>query len=748
MANEATDFGRLGGAHVGQAFDYWVDACQRTILFWDVMRKRGNIALEHYREGKPPVLKFDYETVLDGRTFDRPVNYALLRILPQAGARIDPKKRPFVIVDPRAGHGPGIGGFKEASQIGVAMRAGHPCYFVSFYPDPVPGQRIEDIARAEAEFVKRVAQMHPQSGGKPVVIGNCQAGWAIMLMGAAAPDVAGVICIAGSPLSYWAGTRGKHPMRYTGGMLGGSWLASMVGDLGHDTFDGVHLVSNFESLDPANTYWTKPYTLYSKVDTEEPRYLDFERWWGGHFFMTREEMRFIADELFVGNKLTKGTVVSSEGRRIDLKAIRAPIVVIASWGDNVTPPQQALNWITDLYDSVDELRANDQTIVYTLHDSIGHLGIFVSAKVALKQHKEVVNTIELIDTLPPGLYEMIIEETHTKGAGTDREHDEYRVRFEERSIDDIRAMDDGREDERAFAAVAQVSEINEGLYNTFLSPFVKSSSNEIMARYLRIAHPERMGRLLMSDLNVAMWPLRWAADLVRANRRPVPQDNALLAAEKRFSTQIEESLDAYRKWRDDLTEQLFFSIYGSPFVEALTGMRAAHADSVKPRPRNWDLELVLQSKLEHVRAAADKGGVPEGIIRILMACTQLGGGVNADAALLAAQARRQHPSLKGLSHDEIKQMVRRQDLLVRLDPELALASLPRLLPTQKSRDEAIGFVNDLCASIDGVRPEVVSLLERVTGQLKRAPRGEGIPEDTAREKSIAAAERKPAQPHH
>ena len=159
--------------------------------------------------------------------------------------------------------------------------------------------------------------MHPESGGKPVVVGNCQAGWAIMLMSAAAPDVAGVICIAGSPLSYWAGTRGKHPMRYTGGMVGGSWLASLVGDLGHDTFDGVHLVSNFESLDPANTYWTKSYNLYSKVDTEEPRYLDFERWWGGHFFMTREEMRFITDELFVGNKLTKGTVVSSEGRRID-----------------------------------------------------------------------------------------------------------------------------------------------------------------------------------------------------------------------------------------------------------------------------------------------------------------------------------------------------------------------------------------------------------------------------------------------
>jgi hypothetical protein len=45
-------------------------------------------------------------------------------------------------------------------------------------------------------------------------------------------------------------------------------------------------------------------------------------------------------------------------------------------------------------------------------------------------------------------------------------------------------------------------------------------------------------------------------------------------------------------------------------------------------------------------------------------------------------------------------------------------------PRKKSRDEAIGFVNDLCASLDDVRPEVVSMLERVTGLLKRAPRGE------------------------
>jgi hypothetical protein len=89
------------------------------------MRKRGNQAIEHYQKGKPPVLVFDYELVIDGRTLERAVNYMLLRIKPDPEIELDPRKRPFVI-DPRAGHGPGIGGSKEASQVGVALRASHP----------------------------------------------------------------------------------------------------------------------------------------------------------------------------------------------------------------------------------------------------------------------------------------------------------------------------------------------------------------------------------------------------------------------------------------------------------------------------------------------------------------------------------------------------------------------------------------------------------------------------------------------
>ena len=95
------------------------------------------------------------------------------------------------------------------------MKAGHPCYFVGFLPEPEPGQTIADIARAEAIFLEKVIELHPDADGKPCVIGNCQAGWAVMILAALRPELFGPIIVAGSPLSYWAGVRGKNPMRYT-----------------------------------------------------------------------------------------------------------------------------------------------------------------------------------------------------------------------------------------------------------------------------------------------------------------------------------------------------------------------------------------------------------------------------------------------------------------------------------------------------------------------------------------------------
>jgi pimeloyl-ACP methyl ester carboxylesterase/tellurite resistance protein len=723
------------------AWDYWVDAAQRTVLFWDVLRKRGNQAIEHHKAGSPPVLAFDYEMVVDGRELDRPVNYALVRIKPEAGQQTDPGKRPFVVVDPRAGHGPGIGGFKEESEVGVALRAGHPVYFVTFFPQPEPGQTIEDVGRAEVIFLHKVCELHPDADGKPVVIGNCQAGWAIMMLAAAAPRDLGIVAVAGSPLSYWAGLEGVNPMRYSGGLLGGSWLASLAGDLGNGTFDGAYLVQNFENLNPANTLWAKQYNLYAKVDTEEERYLGFERWWSGYFLTTKEEMRFITNELFVGNKLTRGTIQTSDRRRINLKNIRCPIVVIASWGDNITPPPQALNWIADLYENDDAIRAHEQVIVYTLDQRIGHLGIFVSGKIAEKQHAEIVNTIDLIASLPPGLYEMVIDEKQPEDIGIDLLPGNYLVRFEERSVRDILALDDGREDEQAFETVARVSEINEGLYDTFMSPWIKVFSNEATAGALRMMHPLRLERLMISDLNPMLWPLKIAAEMVRQNRRPAAPDNPYVKAEKQVAQQIETALDRYRDLRDRGQEQLFKSLYNAPLVEALAGLRAPYADDRKPRARDEHAERLLEARIAAIKAREEHGGFVEAVLRIMLAVAKAERMVDARGLRLAQRIKQEHPVLSKVSRAAVRAAAKEEAFMLRFDEERALAALPLLLPSEAERREAVEIVRRIGYADGVITPEseaVLARIERILG-LDHAPGEVTPPASRARSRKNGAA---------
>ena len=184
---------------------YATDATQRAALVLDTMRQRGNAYKEHREQGTPPLLKFKHELVLDGRTLPRPCNYALVRILNGADKPVDPRARPVIVVDPRAGHGPGIGGFKMDSEVGVAIEAGHPVYFITFRPEPEDGQTLADVMQAEVRFIEEVTNRHPKCAAKPVIIGNCQAGWAIAGLAALHPKLTGPIMLVGSPLSYWAG---------------------------------------------------------------------------------------------------------------------------------------------------------------------------------------------------------------------------------------------------------------------------------------------------------------------------------------------------------------------------------------------------------------------------------------------------------------------------------------------------------------------------------------------------------------
>jgi hypothetical protein len=697
--------------------DYWIDAWQRSILTLDALRQRGNTYLEQSAKNAPHVLSFPFELVRDGRTLPRPVNYVLVRIVPPQGTPFDPAKPPFVVIDPRAGHGPGIGGMKHDSEIGVALAAGHPCYFVGFLPEPVAGQTIEDVCAAEAAFLEEVARLHPDAEGKPVVVANCQAGWQIMMTAAIRPDLFGPILLAGSPLSYWAGVRGKNPMRYLGGTLGGTWLTALAGDLGNGIFDGANLVSNFESMNPANTYWEKPYNLYSKVDSESSRFLDFETWWGNPVLLNANEMQWIADNLFVGNKLTSGEIHTSDGVRVDLRNIRSPIIVLCSWGDNITPPQQALGWITDLYEHEDEIIANGQTVVYTLHQTIGHLGIFVSGKVATKEHAEFASCMEMIDLLPPGLYEAVITEVGEDTTNPELIHGKYLLRLEARTLDAIRALGaNSDEDNRRFAAAARVSEINHGLYRTLAQPAVQALATSQAADLMRQLHPNRLRFAAFSDRNPAMAPVKALAEAVRADRKPVAADNPLHTMEQVASTWITTCWESYRLARDAMTEAMFLGTYGSPIVQAMVGLGTPPA----PTPRRIERDLAREAIAARWQADLEKrfevGGLAEAVIRSIMHVRLPQRSVDERGFAVLQAIRRLQPANRRRGMAEIKAMFREQYMLLRLDEERAVRAIPHLLPDDEQlRRTGWNAVQDVLGASGEAPAEGRARLQRIEG---------------------------------
>lgn len=703
--------------------NYAVDAWQRSILFLDLLRQRGNEQKDMTSRPMSTVLTFDHEILVSGRSLDRPINYSLSRIIPPEGTVINPSKRPVVVVDPRAGQGPGIGGFKTSSEIGDALANGHAVYFIGFSAQPEPNQTFLDVVEGQVKFFEHIVRLHPDAP-RPFAIGNCQAGYQTLMVAMLRPDLFGPTMVAGSPMSYWQGEHGKNPMRYAGGLLGGSWITELVSDLTGGKFDGTWLILNFDGLNPANWLWSKQYDVYANIDTDGPRYLGFEKWWGDFIFLNGGEIQYLVDEMFIGDKLTRNELRSSDGKVFDLRNITSPIIVFTSLGDNISPPPQTLGWILDLYKDVDDMRAQGRTVVYCMNQKVGHLAIFVSAKVGAKEDEEMVRLMNFIDCLPPGLFELVITPASEEDikAGKPAWHS----RFEMRTFDDLRAY--GRntpEDDRAFAAVKRLSEINHSLYRTFLRPAVKAFATPQLAQFLIDANPLRLSYTLFADSNPFMKPVAQLAEKVREQRVTTKQDNPLLAFQQQISDQINNSLNLFRDARDRAMEQTFFGIFGSPQVQGLLGLNDGEKVRELPAVSPQALEERRQ-KAERIASLVHAGGFNEALIRSVLYVLSAERVLDERAAEALNIARK---NLMDLSVEDFKSMVREQFFMILLDEhqDKAIDALSDLVTDKDQRQKLLNEVVSIASAQGALSPAAAQRTQKIAQVLDvNAPKGASL----------------------
>ncbi len=359
-------------------------------------------------------------------------------------------------------------------------------------------------------------------------------------------------------------------------------------------------------------------------------------------------------------------------------------------GDNITPPQQAFNWVVDLYKSTEEIKSRGQVIVGLMHEDIGHLGIFVSGRVAKKEHKQIVSVLETIETFPPGLYGMSINEV--KGGSGETE---YEVEFRECRLEDISAHFNrfGRVDEKPFEAVAALSELNQRVYELVGQPVVQAMSNETSARMLREFHPLRLQRWAWSGMNPWLGWLHPAAQAVRESRQPAAADNPWRKLEETGSEIIGASLDYYRAMRDAATEAGFFGIYANMYSMFLADRSpdGANVETLTTGP--GDMPFV-QAALQSI----SEGGYTEALARAAFLLARKG----ASLPLARLEMRKELAEiyadyLPDISADQWRRIRGVQEIIACYEPEAAIATLPTLLTRVEERERFLELLGKLMA---------------------------------------------------
>ena len=208
-----------------------------------------------------------------------------------------------------------------------------------------------------------------------------------MMLAAIRPELFGPIIVAGSPLSYWAGVRGKNPDALQR-RAARRQLADRLRKRSRPRKIRWRMAgAEFREPEPCQHPWTNDTTYIPRSTPRRPAISASSAGGVGTSTSTRRKSSSSSTSCSSATTSPPGVFKPRRHHRRPAQYSLA-IVAFCSKGDNVTPPQQALGWILDLYESVDAIRSYGQTIVYTIHESVGHLGIFVSGGVAKKEHGE------------------------------------------------------------------------------------------------------------------------------------------------------------------------------------------------------------------------------------------------------------------------------------------------------------------------------------------------------------------------
>jgi tellurite resistance protein len=260
-----------------------------------------------------------------------------------------------------------------------------------------------------------------------------------------------------------------------------------------------------------------------------------------------------------------------------------------------------------------------------------------------------------------------------------------------------------------------VSQLNDAAYSMFLRPWIRLAMNEPLAETIRLLHPLRMQRYLVSDLNPWLLPVKLMAEQVKTDRRPAAEDNPFAVMEKICIESMEIGLDYFRELRDRSQEYLFKSLYDNPLAGILFGEKQDESRAVEQLAASDGKGR--EKEKAGLRKAAGQGGFVEACIRVMTAVAGSDRIMDVREFQVAERIVQSNKKLRALTPAEFKKIVREQARIYDMAPRKAINGLREMTLSARERLEIIRIAETIAGADEGPiesrEVKILALLKKV-----------------------------------
>jgi hypothetical protein len=195
----------------------------------------------------------------------------------------------------------------------------------------------------------------------------------------------------------------------------------------------------------------------------------------------------------------------------------------------------------------------------------------------------------------------------------------------------------------------------------------------------------------------------------------VRAENPFLAIERMSSDWIADGLEAWGKARDSFVEEIFLNTYGAPWLQAMVGLRSDDSGIQGQQiARDLAREAVAKQMAAHLEQQIETGGLCEAAVRALLYIRMPDGVADERGFAALQQIASELPAAQRMGLSRFKEIVRDQFLILRLDEERAIASLPKLLPAdRRARETALGLIRRIIGARGAPSEEGGRRLKRI-----------------------------------